>query len=399
MAWLSAVFNCLFYAVVIYTAAISTYILMISILSFFFKKKRVLSSTLPSIAVVIPAHNEEDLIETTIRSIQESDYPQELLQIHVIADNCTDATAELSRATGAAVLVRTNKEQIGKGAALSAFLESQATLLDTVEAVTIIDADTEVDPLFFWEAASSIRHPEVDVVQGFYSTLRPTESWMSSIYRIAFLVSNHVRPAGRSVWSDSINLTGNGMTFCSDVLKKYGWPCNSLAEDLEMSLFLTQNGVRISYNPDAIVRGEMPTTAKQARSQRERWEWGRFQLWKPQLRKLFSAFWRSPRFAIIDAALDLFVPPLSALIFLASGAAILNSWFVHSTAIYIQLLLVAVSLTFYVATSLWQRRQPLLIWLALLSLPLYLVFKALLYAKMFIWRETTWLRTQRAVER
>ena len=76
-------------------------------------------------AVLISARNEENVIGELIESIHSQNYPEELVDIYVVADNCTDNTAKISKDAGAVVYERFNTEQVGKGYALEFLYEKQ----------------------------------------------------------------------------------------------------------------------------------------------------------------------------------------------------------------------------------------------------------------------------------
>src|SRR5262249_5144144 len=102
--------------------------------------------------VVIPAHDEEMVIGATLSHLFRQEYPADRYAVVVVADNCTDRTAEIARAAGATVLERTNTELRGKGYALDwAFdrlMKEDAGTAHEAAAFVIVDADTAVDPAF-----------------------------------------------------------------------------------------------------------------------------------------------------------------------------------------------------------------------------------------------------------
>ena len=104
-------------------------------------------------AVVVSARNESSVIGNLIRSIQSQKYPKELVDIFVIADNCTDNTAEVAREAGAIVYERFNKEQVGKGYALDWMFKliKEEHADKHYEAYIIFDADNILDPNYIAE--------------------------------------------------------------------------------------------------------------------------------------------------------------------------------------------------------------------------------------------------------
>lgn len=122
------------------------------------------------LAVLVPAHNEQNVIASSVRSILSSDYPRDKFDVYVIADNCTDETASLARAAGALVLERKNKTLRGKQHALKwAFDQIN---LDSYDAVVILDADNHIDPGFL-AVMDHYLATGYRVIQGYVETKNP----------------------------------------------------------------------------------------------------------------------------------------------------------------------------------------------------------------------------------
>lgn len=372
----------------IYLSLTTIYILTLTFASYFFKKKGALGKQ-SSICVVIPAHNEEGQVVDLLRGIQSADYPQDLLRIVVIADNCTDDTARLARRMGAQVFERTNPQLLGKGAALNWLICQHQEVYDSSELLTIIDADTLPDKSFFRELSYSFADPSVQVVQGYYTVLNPQDNWMTALSLAALSLVHHLRPAGRNALGASCGLKGNGMAFRSRLLKKTGWPCNSIVEDIEFSLFLLKKRVFIHYNPDAIVYGEMPMGRAQAEPQRTRWEYGRLELLKKYGGSLLKQAWTQKSWQYFESFLNLLTAPLSLLVV---GNGLLALHLPILALIHLGLL------SIYVIGGIWSRKPPNYVWVALLAVPFFILFKLLMYAKLLITRPSRWNRTKRKRE-
>src|SRR5713226_5039019 len=193
--------------------------------------------------IVIPAHNEESGIAQTIQSVLAIDYPQEMFAVTVIADNCTDQTAEVAQAAGARVLVREDQAQRGKGYALAyAF----AQILGAVRAD--------------------------------YAVLNPSDSWRTRLMAISFASVHVLRSLARERRKVSCGLRGNGMCFTAELLKQVPHDAFSLVEDLEYGIQLGKAGHRVHYAAEGHAYGAMVTNALAAQSQRRRWEGGRWKL-------------------------------------------------------------------------------------------------------------------------
>lgn len=387
----------LFTVIIAATAASILYLTALSVAAFFFRpddSPEQQGSRL-RFAVIVPAHNESLSIERCLQTIHAAATDMDL-RILVLADNCSDDTAARAAAAGATVLERNAPDARGKGQALDWLLRQHAVLLADRDVTVIVDADTDVDRLFFQRMANAFACPKVRVAQGFYGTTNPEDSWRTALMGAALCVFHHLRPAGRTRLGGTAGLRGNGMAFRTRLLLERGWPAHSVIEDWEFTLRLLLDGIRVMYVPDAIVTAEMAATARQARSQRTRWEGGRLGLltgYGPGLIRAIPA----QGWAVIDALLDLLTPPLGLLVLLlalcAAYAALLHP------AVLTGICILAVLIVFYVCAGLYLRKAPPAFWKALLLAPLYLAWKVPVYLTMILMRTPqSWVRTQRSAE-
>lgn len=383
--------------IAVYLGVISGYLLLIAAGSFLFRKKADPSAAPLRIAVLSPAHNEELQIEGTVARILASDYPREKFDLFVIADNCTDTTAQRARAAGATVFERKDPLLRGKGQALDWCLKTHRSLLAKYDAIALVDADGIVDSRFLAEMSASLSHPDVKVVQGWYGVSNPEAGWRAALTWAGFALINGLRPAGRCHWGGTADIKGCGMAFRSDLLLAYGWPAYSIVEDIEFSTRLLLDGILVAFNPDAAVISEMPTTKQQAEPQRRRWEGGRLQTVRAYAPPLLKAFVHSPRWRYLDMLLELCVPPLSLLVLVEIVCAAIALFAGGPWAVVFASYFIATAL--YVAAGLYQRRAPKEVWLGLLAVPLFLVWKIPLYLRLLTGRkQETWERTQRIAE-
>lgn len=375
------------------------------------------------IAVVIPAHDEEPVLAQTLQSLKAQDYPSERVEIVVIADNCTDATAQIARREGVHVLERHSIDCRGKGYALAwAFdlllaphspLESDPA--DRVEAFAIVDADTWVAPDFL--SAMARRLPESAetprALQGRYGVLNPGSGWRAALMRAAFELCNHVKLLGSDRLGLPVGLKGNGMIFTRATLASAPWTGRSITEDIDYGLdLLAEHGLRVEYAPEALVLAQMPITGTQGASQRARWEGGRYRLVRERVPRLLSAALRRRDARLLVAALDLTVPPLAELVgLIALWGAVLavaashldTSLRLASAAAYAA---AVVGLCAYVLVGLRAAGAGAEAYLALLRAPLYIFWKFALYGRALLTGrrgrdrakgavEDEWVRTER----
>jgi 1,2-diacylglycerol 3-beta-glucosyltransferase len=347
-----------------------------------------------SFVVVVPAHNEEQGIAATVAQLLATDYPRELVQIFVIADNCTDATAEVARQAGAWVVVRNDADHRGKGQALDWFLREHRDLLETVELVAFIDADMQVSRNFFVAMSAAFADADTLVAQGRYMVANPSRNILSAIGYASFCYINHVRPAGRCYWGGTADLKGSGMVFRAPFLLPRGWKAHSIAEDMQLGKELMLEGIRVAYVPSAGVASEIPATLSQVRVQQSRWEGGKPEIYASIVPLALRAFLQRPSKLLLDGLLDLMVPPLSILIFL-NGAGLLLSWWLGSTSQWIFLASFAV-FGLAVFSGLLQNRAPAGVYWRLIAAPAFIVWKVVLLLRVAVTpAPTTWQRTPR----
>lgn len=258
-------------------------------------------------AVVIAAHNEELVIAHIIDSLLEQNYPRELFDIFVIADNCTDSTAAVARKHGALVYERYDAVNRGKGHALEWMFNKIYEMDDRYDVICVFDADNLVSPNFLYEMNKQLLKGH-KVVQGYVDSKNPFDSWITCSYSIAFWLSNRTFQLPRYYLGLSCGLCGTG--FCVDisVLKKIGWGATCLTEDLEFTMKLALNDMKVAWAHEAVVYDEKPITLKQSWNQRKRWMQGHADCASKYLGPLFKKAFRHCDLAAFDCAIYLFQP-------------------------------------------------------------------------------------------
>lgn len=224
-------------------------------------------------ALVVAAHNEERVIEQMLDSLLSSNYPRELYDIFVVADNCNDSTAQISRDKGALVYERFNTIKKGKGYALEWIFDIIFKSEVKYDAVSVFDADNLVSPNFLIEMNKQLCRGH-KVIQGYIDSKNPFDSWISCSYSIAFWTVNRLFQLSRYYLGMTCSLCGTGFTVDLDILKQYGWGATCLTEDLEFTMKLALNNTKVAWAHNAVVFDEKPLTLKQSWRQRIRWMQG-----------------------------------------------------------------------------------------------------------------------------
>ena len=252
---------------------------------------------------IIPAHNEEAVIGNLIESLKNQNYNKELYDIYVIADNCTDNTARVSRESGAIVYERFDDTKKTKGYALDWFLQQKIKEDAPYDAICIFDADNIVDKNFINAMNKKLCQGE-DVVQGYRDIKNPADNWITSGYALFYWTNHRFYHLARYNLGLSPMLNGTGFMVNFDIIKENnGWKTVTLTEDIEFSLQRILKGKRLGWATDAIVYDEQPTGFKQSWSQRSRWTVGHMQCIKEYTGKLVEEAKENKSIVTIDGLL------------------------------------------------------------------------------------------------
>lgn len=347
----------------------------------------------PGCVVLIPAHDEGANLIPTLQSagqqLREGD------RILVVADNCTDGTADIARSRGVEVVERRDPDRRGKGYALA--FGRDALRSDPPDVVVVLDADCLLGPGALTRLTlAAYDHP----AQAAYRMAAPPQSGPNRhVAAFAFLVKNFVRPLGLKRLGMPCLLTGTGMGFPWSVFRDAPLAHGHIVEDMGLAVDLIRAGHPPQFVPDAEVRGEFPSDDTAAGTQRRRWEHGHLSIIRTEVpRLLVTALFRF-RPVLLAAALDLAVPPLSALAMLAAAAfAGLIGWGVACGS-WGPAVLLSVNCGLAVAglgSAWWRFGRTILPARMLLRVPGYAVRKIGLYAGFVTGPQRHWVRTQRS---
>jgi cellulose synthase/poly-beta-1,6-N-acetylglucosamine synthase-like glycosyltransferase len=348
--------------------------------------------------IIIPAHNEVSVIQATINRLHALDYPSHLYSIHIIADHCTDNTAEAGRLAGACVHERNEGPRSGKGAALS-WLFQKILKKEQCDAVAIFDADTRVDPAFLrvmdWRLAQGDQ-----VIQGQHIIRNPKQGWYPALTWAMFLIDNRFQNLGRSNIGWSAKNMGDSICFRVDILHKLGWG-NGLTEDYHLRLILLLNGIRIVYEPAAIGYGEAPLTWARARVQRVRWLRGTHDTGQQYVRHLIVEGLKRRNSAVLDGALQASLPSystLSLIVLIILAIQVPIDYFIESIVLWplnSAWAAMAITLLMYPLFGLALERAPARAYIAILLGPYFILWRTwLALISRFGRKQVTWIRTE-----
>jgi cellulose synthase/poly-beta-1,6-N-acetylglucosamine synthase-like glycosyltransferase len=336
--------------------------------SWFYREPRPASQQEIRFLVLVPAHNEERVIAAGLEAIMADRRPRDL--VLVVADRCTDRTAEIAGSFGASVLNRGPEEPAGRAAARQAGLEHGRSL--EWDAVLMLDADSVIEPGFFAACERAMGSGAGAVQARSESSRGRTLATEASL--AAFTLQGITIPRGRDRLGFSVRLRGTGMVIRRDVALAHRFRAPA-SEDLVFTLDLLLDGVRCRHVDAARLRSQGASTWGAFGGQKVRYEAGRMAAARAYLPRVLRRAIDHRDAASLEAAWDLAAPPfaLCALSLLLAGglAAFAGAWTL--TEVFGAAL---AALALALLTGLIQARAGPRTWLALSAAPWYLVWKA-----------------------
>jgi cellulose synthase/poly-beta-1,6-N-acetylglucosamine synthase-like glycosyltransferase len=255
-----------------------------------------------SFLIIVPAHNEENMISITLKSVLDADYPQDKIHILVIADNCTDRTVDVASRFPVQILRRNNLKDIGKGYAIEYAL--QHVDYRKYDAIIILDADCTIDRDFF-RAANSKLNSGAKVIQVRYDLTNYDDTFISYLMGFGNFLENEFFYKPKSFLGFSVFLRGTGMIFSSEIIANFPWYAYGLVEDMEYSLLIIRNRIKIHFIPYVAVYSKPPSNQDQLKIQRTRWVQGNIALAKKNFFYLMLEGIRSKNILLVESALSL----------------------------------------------------------------------------------------------
>lgn len=226
---------------------------------------------------IVPAHNEELVIQASVESMLDQNYDKSLFDVVVIADNCTDKTVKLLEEYPVKVFENHSEkgEPRGKPHGIRAYIEENRDDWSTYEYVVFIDADNHVDPNYLKEVNSHLlAHPELTVIQGYLGTKNPFSSFISSGYAAVYYITNRSVQYAKYRLGMNAAIGGTGFALNVRYLIKNGWCPRSYTEDFELQVELSAKGRKTAWNHWAKVYDEKPNHVAISHNQRKRWAQG-----------------------------------------------------------------------------------------------------------------------------
>ncbi len=238
------------------------------------------TSDLRRYAIMISARNEAGVIHELLQDLKKQKYPSHLYDIYVIADNCTDDTAQVARENGAIVYERFNQSLVGKGYALNELYHwiRQKQQKD-YDAYIVFDADNLVDAQFITEVNKKFVTGKYEALTTYRNTKNFATNWLTAAYSIWFMHEARHLNYVRDLIGAQCMISGTGFVVSGRLMRENnGWPYYFMTEDIQFSVDSTIRNMRIGYVDSAILYDEQPSTMNQSWKQRLRWAKGFYQI-------------------------------------------------------------------------------------------------------------------------
>jgi cellulose synthase/poly-beta-1,6-N-acetylglucosamine synthase-like glycosyltransferase len=391
MAWITAVLIVLAACV-----AVPCAVFFVQCLAAFLPSEKPSSSeaTRPRVGVLVPAHNEEAVLRSTLESIRGQLTTGDRLL--VIADNCTDSTAKIASDCRAEVIERTDSVRRGKGYALQCGLDRLAA--EPPEVVVVIDADCQLMPGCLDALARRVAKTLRPVQACYLMTPPPEPRAVDVISSLAIVVKNRVRPLGMSKMAQPCLITGSGSAFPWKALQVRSFSGGNIVEDMQLAVDLALAGFAPRYCDEAVVLAALPDRHSAFLSQRRRWEHGHLETLFSQAPRLLAGFFRTGRFELVAMTADLSVPPLSLLVAIDLLTILATlGWAVFHGNVwpFVVAACATLMLAISVGAAWWGFARDRVPFRTLLTVPGYVLAKLPLYATFLYRRERAWVRTTR----
>ena len=346
------------------------------------------------IAVLIPAHNESSAMVATLNSIQAQLRPQD--HMLVVADNCSDDTAEIAIKIGAEVIERHDSKNRGKGYALDFGLRHLSQ--NPPEVVVIVDADCVLEANALNQLAANALH-RGRPVQALYLMYAKGVDLKSKIAEFAWCVKNLVRPLGYANLGLPCQLMGTGMAFPWGVIVKADLANGNIVEDMKLGIDLSIAGTPPIFYSQSKVTSYFPMASEVQSGQKTRWEHGHLVMILTEVPRLLTQSIVKRDINLLAMAFDLAVPPLALLVMLLigySGVTVVIFMLYDLGHLAFQVTLFAlVILSVAITIAWWGWGKNIISLSTLLFVPVYITLKIPHYINFLLKRQKTWNKTER----
>lgn len=344
--------------------------------------------------ILIPAHNESlGIINTLLSAKSEINEGDVVL---VVADNCTDNTAQVAKENGAICIERENTKNIGKGHALQFGIDYIKDMSEVFHTIVVMDADCIFAPNCLNELLYASQSEDC-VAQALYLMKSPNKQNIKlNINEFTWIIKNWIRPLGRKKLGISCHLQGSGMAFPMRILNKYSLASSNIVEDLELGLNIVKGGDKVLFKQHAVVTSLFPENEEGLDIQRKRWEHGHLSIVGKMPKTIFIGLLKL-NFRLALQAIDAAIPPavIWIMIIMLMGLATIIYGVFYQFSWAIAYLTSISFLTFSLICCWLYYGRDILTLTQLKGMVPFVLSKFTIYKSFVSNREKTWVRTKR----
>ncbi len=352
--------------------------------------------------LLVPAHNEERVIGNLIENLMNLDYPKELYDVVVIADNCNDNTAKIGRDLGVKVIEHKSLpgELRGKPYGIKYALDVMGDdLQDKYDGVAFFDADNLVTVNYLKEMNNHLLKGD-KLIQCYLDSKNPNDNWVTLSYATSYYYMNRSWQLAKSRLGLGNAIGGTGFCVDTHLLKEIGWTARSLTEDLEFTMQCLLKGIPAKWSHFARVYDEKPESFIASCVQRLRWARGHWDVCFKYTLPLFLRAITKLDILAFDGVMYLLNPGKIVLASITSAMTIISyfskSWGVEAITMpfWLWLLLLVYNFSYIILSAATDSLKRINKVKAIISL---LIFNYS-YIPLFIWafitsKNKTWVRT------
>lgn len=265
-------------------------------------------------AIVMSAHNEQDIIAVSLKNLRNQHYPKDKYRVFVIADNCTDDTAKIARKLGATVIERQEDDPKKRnvGCALAFALPKILELYPEAEAFIRLDADNIFHPDYI-DKMNDAFDGGAELARGYNHSTNLTQNIIAGVSGLWYIRDCRFNCQARSALGIGQMMVGGGMMFSANLVKEYGWTQKGISEDAEFTMDMLLKKHKAVYVKDAIVYEDQPSTLRDLFKRNYRMGHGLFKLFFTHGLKCFLKFFISLRYSLFDVFLSMLFMPIAVL--------------------------------------------------------------------------------------
>ena len=345
--------------------------------------------------ILIPAHNEEDIIKETITHLLEEGIEAE--SVLLVADNCSDNTSVIAKALGVRVIERYSDTEKGKSFALE-FGFQHLLNVSSADVTVILDADCRITKTDLCRIANKALNTSRPVQAVYKMELDDDVGTKQRIQAFAWITKNLARPLAAHRLKIPVTLTGTGMAFPNSQLRQVNIASNSIVEDMKLGIDLTLLGYAPVLSPNSIVSSTFAQNQEASESQKKRWEHGHLLMILKEVPKLLLLSIGKLNLSYFLLALDILVPPLALLCITSVvliALQILLCVFYGSWDVLIYFTGVFSLFIFSVLLAWFKYGRTYVSILDLVSIPFYIAKKMSIYTSFIANPEKSWVKTSR----